>query len=209
VQQRRLRPVLRHRDLCLPVPETCPDVWQPVCDSNKVVWANDCLRLKAGAIRLEFAEAAGGCRSGSPLCDKANPTPCPAGLVCTVTSCDTTEGFCVTPPAECPDIDEPVCSCDGVWYPNECERIRVGMPALRPDDCATDHCAPECRTDACGTSYWMYPCTDEYLCNADCEGCTASGDCTRWEASCPGVSHRNGCAYSGVDFSGVIAQGDC
>jgi hypothetical protein len=65
-------------------------------------------------------------------------------------------------------------------------------------------CAPECRTDACGTSFWMYPCTGEYICNADCAGCRAIGNCREWRAVCTDARAGRGCTTDGT-----IERGGC
>lgn len=56
---------------------------------------------------------------------------CEPGEFCKlVGSCDPgnepTEGVCTPFPSECPPYDEPVCSCQGISYPNECESDRAG-----------------------------------------------------------------------------------
>jgi len=47
--------------VCVAVPETCPDVSAPVCACDRVTYANDCLRLKAGVARDQFNVAIRGC----------------------------------------------------------------------------------------------------------------------------------------------------
>jgi hypothetical protein len=74
--------------------------------------------------------------------------PCPEGAFCEYGAMDPTYicthsgcGFCAWVPIECPPEDEPDCGCDGVVYPNRCERRRARalpdpswMSCAAPDD---------------------------------------------------------------------------
>jgi hypothetical protein len=66
--------------------------------------------------------------------------------------CDHEElGFCGGPgscqprPTDCPPVDAPVCGCDGVSYPNECEAHAAGTDIAIGGMCGF----PDCRTEGC------------------------------------------------------------
>ncbi|MEO0323097.1 MAG: Kazal-type serine protease inhibitor [Myxococcota bacterium] len=52
-------------------------------------------------------------------------------------------GVCAPRPVDCPDVEEPVCACDGRTYGNECEAHAAGTDVLLREPCEGDpECAP-------------------------------------------------------------------
>jgi hypothetical protein len=45
-------------------------------------------------------------------------------------------GACMPVPAECPEVSEPVCGCDGVTYENDCARRAATVPKDHDGACA-------------------------------------------------------------------------
>jgi hypothetical protein len=46
---------------CVPEPESCPRLWAPVCSCEGKTYANDCERLKAGAVLAHAGECKPDC----------------------------------------------------------------------------------------------------------------------------------------------------
>ncbi len=78
------------------------------------------------------------------VCGGIAGIPCPNGQFCKLPvgqcCCDFT-GVCMSAPGACPTIWDPVCGCDGVTYPNECEADRVGISVDHRGGC-DDLCHP-------------------------------------------------------------------
>ncbi len=66
---------------CVPFPEICPQVYDPVCGCDGVTYANDCERIRAGATLKNVGTC---CDDGTPvLCDMV-PPECPKGTILAV-----------------------------------------------------------------------------------------------------------------------------
>ncbi len=197
---------------CVPRPDFCSGIYDPVCGCDGVTYGNDCERLRAGA---EF-DHAGECGTVS-TCGGSGGIPCPFGQVCNIHGCfPGAGGTCVpAPPAVCPRLWAPECGCDGRTYANECLRLRAGAALDHVGECAATDCVPECRTVGGMGAAWFDPCVEPGLiCRADCTGCTASCEAvgTRsegWYATCSDPGRTGGCSDSGGGSTRLIRWDDC
>ncbi len=125
---------------CRPRPLRCSRVFSPVCGCNDRTYDNECLAHKEG-INVDYFGPCGdliACKSDSDCPDpeeddwKIEPEPALRAPLAFCQKADGDcdgEGFCVFTPPSCPDIDLPVCGCDGTTYQNRClatlERVNV------------------------------------------------------------------------------------
>ena len=125
---------------CEPVPEACPDVWDPVCSCDGTTYSNACDAHAAGAAVAYL----GACDEPPVLaCGGDSIVECPTNMFCAFTLNDTcgwadAQGECQPLPQVCPDNVDPVCGCDGVTYGNECEANASGVAILSFGACQTD-----------------------------------------------------------------------
>lgn len=99
-------------------PSGCIPEIDRVCGCDAVVYDNECEANAAGVSTGSMAE----CRMRA--C--ASTSECNDGEFCLKDrgACDE-PGVCARAPGDCGDVDEPVCSCDGTTYVNECEANRA------------------------------------------------------------------------------------
>ena len=117
--------------VCMPRPETCPDLWEPVCGCDGITYPNRCEAARAGMSVDYYGECERVCSRTDPnlRCDPDEFCKFPPG------TCDDASvlGICVVVPSDCPEVWEPVCGCDGVTYANVCfaDMSRVSINFFR------------------------------------------------------------------------------
>jgi len=180
---------------CVPVPDACPRIFDPVCGCDGVTYSNDCERRRARAQKAHD----GPCEK--EVCGGIIGAPCPDGTFCEHPegTCDVADnqGACVPIPELCPENFDPVCGCDGVTYSNDCERQRAKAQKAHHGPCAEvcggiigapcpkgmfcEHPAGTC--DIVDNQGTCVPIPDACLAVFDpvcgCDGKTYSNDCVR------------------------------
>ncbi|MBI4585546.1 MAG: hypothetical protein HY717_16145 [Planctomycetes bacterium] len=76
-------------------------------------------------------------------------------------------GECVSLPADCPQIYEPVCGCDGQTYSNDCERLKAGVQK--------NHDGPCDQVQICG-GRGVPPCAKGFFCEFPDGTCGAADE---------------------------------
>jgi hypothetical protein len=136
---------------CVPVPDACILVYDPVCGCDGVTYGNDCDRRAAKAQKAH----AGKCRDGCEICEPKTcggiaGTPCPPGELCDLPAGEChgadLQGVCVDTSGACPEVYQPVCGCDGVTYPNDCAR-RAAQAQKAHDGKCNLPCADACECE--------------------------------------------------------------
>ncbi|MGQ9589601.1 MAG: Kazal-type serine protease inhibitor domain-containing protein [Planctomycetota bacterium] len=115
---------------CVPMPEVCPDVYEPVCGCDGITYSNDCERLRAGVSKDHEGPCGKVCGTSGD-CAKTEFCELPVGV------CDSadTPGVCVETPTLCPLFWDPVCGCDGITYSNDCARRVAGVSKRHHGPC--------------------------------------------------------------------------
>lgn len=118
---------------CQERPRVCPLYFDPVCGCDGVTYGNACEAAMAGVnvAHPGRCEARCGGIAGFVCPDPNQLCQFPPG------TCDVVDnmGICVDPPELCPTVYDPVCSCDGVTYTNECEAFRAGAQIDYKGEC--------------------------------------------------------------------------
>lgn len=116
------------------------------CSSGPVwVWdpdAGECVEIESECDvpeGWEFFDSRSLCEGAELRCGPDGA--CPDGLACDFSSCDAVFGTCVPLPAGCVGTAEGsggggVCGCDGVTYPDDCERLLAGVGLRHPGPCS-------------------------------------------------------------------------
>ncbi len=106
---------------CVRRPDICLAEWSPVCGCNGITYTNSCEAARAG-VSISHRDACTG--REATTCGGLAGARCPAGTSCVypIGTCSTVDGLgqCVQPPQTCPTVRDPVCSCTGDTFGNEC-----------------------------------------------------------------------------------------
>jgi hypothetical protein len=111
--------------VCTDRPLTCEPIDSPVCACGGIGFPNVCY---ANAVGLNL-ENTGTC--GAPVaCDGATGVTCSGTQFCKHPdgACGTdVQGVCTDRPLTCEPIDDKVCACGGIGFPNACYANAVGF----------------------------------------------------------------------------------
>jgi len=119
---------------CAPRPETCPDIYMPVCACDGMSYPSACEAARHGQGVMQT----GACQVKS--CGGELGNTCGANEYCAYKSgqaCGTADATstCEPRPETCPDIYMPVCGCDGVNYPSACDAALHGQGVMAAGSC--------------------------------------------------------------------------
>jgi len=128
--------------VCVPTPAACPTEGALRCtcvseaDPFGLAYANDCERLRAGAVLDVFRNPP--FQICDPSCGGPDHLACAPPRTCVypwgACSTLTQHGRCVEAPEYCPG---PVCGCDGITYATECDADRAGVLVAYGGTCGT------------------------------------------------------------------------
>ena len=122
--------------VCTEVPETCPELFAPVCGCDGETYGNRCEASAAGVSVASDGE----CEDIEVReCGGLQGLACEEGEFCNYTdgSCGAADqlGICEVIPEGCDDVFDPVCGCDDQTYGNACEAAAAGVSVASEGEC--------------------------------------------------------------------------
>lgn len=122
--------------ICEEIPDTCPEIFAPVCGCDDETYDNECFANAAGVSVASEGEC-----SDIMIreCGGLQGLECDEGEFCNFTdgSCGAADelGICEVIPESCDDVFDPVCGCDDETYANECEAAAQGVSVASQGAC--------------------------------------------------------------------------
>lgn len=184
---------------CETKPPFCLVIGDGVCGCDGNTYTNECLAKKAGV-------------SIDPTGDECNATEtcssnadCTSTQYCKKTTCTAAEGVCTAVSIKpCSDVEDAVCGCDGVVYPNACKAAKCRTNTQKIAACtSTDTCS---RKDFCLRGEY---CLSAVCGNGVCMPIPKSCETATYPVcGCDDVTYKNFCeaAKAGVSIQG---EGRC
>lgn len=199
---------------CAQRPDSCAEIFAPVCGCDGATYGNACEAAVVGvSVRSE-----GAC----PTDDEQKPCgglagfACPASESCKYTTgtCGAADqtGVCVSVPEVCAEVFAPVCGCDEITYPNECEADRASISVLGAGECADAGrvCGGIVGIGCEDGEYCHLPmgqccCDIQGLCEPIPQVCTLEFAPV---CGCDAVTYGNACQAAGAGAS-ISGEGEC
>lgn len=125
--------------VCQPIPDACPEYYDPVCGCDGVTYSNPCFAA-AAAMSVDYFGPCERCCGG--WCDYY----CKDGEFCKFSygfcnDWSDASGVCTPIPSACPDVWIPVCGCNGLTYGNECEADAARVSVVFHNACVQAPCS--------------------------------------------------------------------